>query len=668
MKIKNLTMAYAIPILVAVFLVVAGAWRAEAVINGPTDITIKHACISMPDGTVSAPTGIPAVTCPAGTIKMWLPADSTAVPPDTGLLAPGSFVITADQGDDLTINLSNELAIPVSLVIPGQVLSNNTGPVWFADIANPYTSTTSSGSRPGGDVTSRVRSFAHETPAAGGPVEYTWNSLRPGTYLILSGTHPSLQVQMGIYGVLIVRAAGGSPYTGIAVPDQEVMLLFSEIDPAIHNSANDAAMVLPTPTIPSTNIYQPKYFLINGKSFPATDTIPIGDPGSTTLLRFANAGLDTYVPLLQDQSMQVIAEDAYLKPATLRFNRYSVDLHAGKTFDALLTNPATAGYIPLYDRRLYLSNAAQAPGGMLTYLEVGGPGPNTLTVVTNGAGKVAAESLPGGIYCDSSLVGSDCTEDYLAGTEVKLVGHPATPGSSFAWTGCDLVTAANECLVTMSGAKDVAANFQGASGSAVTLFAPNGGETLASGSTFTIRWVGPVSAVKYTLQLSLNNGRAGTWRVIATNLTTNSYDWTVPSSIGNRGACRIRVVGLNAANRAVGADVSNAPFKIEVVKVLSPNGGQSLVSGAQETISWQTNATIIPVTSVRLFYSVNGGRTWRVITTITTGNPGSYAWTVPTVTAANGNVKVRVLLLGGTRNLGVDFSDAVFSITPAPAP
>jgi hypothetical protein len=682
MKIKNLTMTYAIPILVTVFLAVASAWRAEAVINGPTDLTIKHACISMPDGTVSAPTGIPAVTCPAGTIKMWLPADSIAVPPETGLLAPGDFVITADEGDSLTINLSNELAIPVSLVIPGQVLSNNTGPVWFADIANPYTSAIATGSRPAPATPLdpedpaykyRVRSFSHEAPS-GGPgtpgtaTAYTWNSLRPGTYLILSGTHPSLQVQMGIYGVLIVRAAGGSPYTGIAAPDQEVMLLFSEIDPAIHNSANDAAMVLPTPTIPSTNIYQPKYFLINGKSFPATDTIPIGDPGSTTLLRFANAGLDTYVPLLQDQSMQVIAEDAYLKPANLRFNRYSVDLHAGKTFDALLTNPAAAGYIPLYDRRLYLSNAAQAPGGMLTYLEVGGPGPNTLTVVTNGAGKVAAESLPGGIYCDSSLDGSDCTEDYLAGTEVKLVGHPATPGSSFAWTGCDSVTAANECLVTMSGAKDVAANFQGASGSAVTLFAPNGGETLASGSTFTIRWVGPASAVKYTLQLSLSNGRAGTWKAIATNLTTNSYDWTVPGSFGNRGACRIRVVGLNAANRAVGADVSNAPFKIEVVKVLSPNGGQSLVSGAQETISWQTNATVIPVTSVRLFYSVNGGRTWRVITTITTGNPGSYAWTVPTVTAANGNVKVRVLLLGGRRNLGVDFSDAVFSITPAPAP
>ena len=57
-----------------------------------------------------------------------------------GLLAPGSFVITADEGDSLTITLSNELAIPVSLVIPGQVMTPNNGPVWFTDIAHPYTS------------------------------------------------------------------------------------------------------------------------------------------------------------------------------------------------------------------------------------------------------------------------------------------------------------------------------------------------------------------------------------------------------------------------------------------------------------------------------------------------------------------------------------------------
>jgi hypothetical protein len=494
MNRKMLIRVYAAWVIGSVFLVIGGAWRAEAAITGPTSITIKHACISMPDGTVTAPTG---TACPAGTVKMWLPADSNAVPPATGLLAPGSFLIRADEGDDLTINVSNELAIPVSLVIPGQVLSNNAGPVWFADIANPYTSATVTGSRPGGDVTSRVRSFSHEAPvggpgAPGAATAYTWNGLKPGTYLILSGTHPSLQVQMGIYGILIVRATDGGPYAGITPPAHEETLLFSEIDPSIHNNADDTAMVATPPTIPSTNIFFPKYFLINGKAFPGNNPIPIGAAGSTTLLRFANAGLDTYVPLLQGQSMQVIAEDGYLKTANLRFNRYSVDLHAGKTFDALLTNPA-AGYIPVYDRRLYLSNAAKAPGGMLTYLEVGGPGPNTLTVATNGGtgtGKVVVESLPGGIHCDSSVPGSDCTQAYLAGTELKLLGYPTIAGSSLGWAGCDSVTAANECLVTMSAAKNVTATFGGGGpvGGGITLTSPNGGEVWQRGQTQTITW------------------------------------------------------------------------------------------------------------------------------------------------------------------------------------
>jgi FtsP/CotA-like multicopper oxidase with cupredoxin domain len=526
MKKKTLTMVFRTWALIAVFLMVGMAWYVDAAVVGPTSITIKHACISMPDGVVTAATGTPAVSCPAGTIKMWLPADSTASPPATGLLAPGSFVITAAEGDNLSIVVTNELSIPVSLVIPGQVMSNNTGPVWFSDIANPYTSATAVGSRPAPANPAdpedlaykyRVRSFSHETAggapgAPGAAATYTWNNLKAGTYLILSGTHPSLQVQMGIYGVLIVRTGGGAPYGGIAAPAQEVTLLFSEIDPVIHNAVDDALMVAAPPTIPSTNDFKPRYFLINGKAFPAGNPIPIGAAGTTTLLRFANAGLDTYVPLLQNQYMQVIAEDGYLKDATLRFSRYSVDLHAGKTFDALLVNPATAGYIPLYDRRLYLSNASQSPGGMMTYLEVGGPGGNLLTVATNGGtgtGVATAVTMPGGIYCDSSVPGTDCTQEYFAGTQVKLVAE-ANQGSQLnpspnGWTGCDSLTLANECLVTMNGAKNVKANFTLLAGPTpstnLTLKKPNKGKVKKS-KLYKIKWkfkVDPGPTIKIDL-------------------------------------------------------------------------------------------------------------------------------------------------------------------------
>lgn len=591
MKRKILTNAYAAWVLVAVFLAIGFAWQAHAQPVGPTNITIKHACISMPDGTVTAATGTQAVSCPAGTIKMWLPADNTAVPPATGLLAPGSFVITAAAGDNLSITVTNELTVPVSLVIPGQALSNNAGPVWFSDVTNPYTSATATGSRPtpanAADPEDpaykyRVRSFVHETPPGspglpGAAATYTWNNLKAGTYLILSGTHPSLQVQMGIYGVLIVKAAGGAPYTGIATPAQEVTLLFSEIDPVIHNAADDTLMVAVPPTIPSTNDFKPKYFLINGKAFPGGNPIPIGATGSTTLLRFANAGLDTYVPLLQNQYMQVIAEDGYLKPANLRFNRYSVDLHAGKTFDALLTNPAAAGYIPLYDRRLYLSNASQAPGGMMTYLEVGGPGGNLLTVATNGGtgtGNVTAISMPGGINCDSSVVGSDCTQEYFAGTQVKLAAE-ANQGSQLnpppnGWTGCDSLTLANECLVTMNGAKNVTASFTltttPSASTFLTLKRPNSGRVKRS-KAYKIKWrfkVPPGPTVKLDLYQN-NQYVAGIADAVFAGTPNKkgkgkgSYVWSVaPGVLDGTG---YQVVITSNSDLSL-TDISNKTFKI----------------------------------------------------------------------------------------------------------
>jgi FtsP/CotA-like multicopper oxidase with cupredoxin domain len=613
---------------------------------------------------------------------MWLPADSTAGPPATGLLAPGSFVITADEGDDLTINLSNELAIPVSLTIPGQVLSNNAGPVWFKDIAAPYNTSptaTFSGSRPAGDVTSRVRSFSHEAPAGapgtpGAPAAYTWNALKPGTYLILSGTHPALQVQMGIYGVLIVKAAGGAPYTGIPTPAQEATLLFSEIDPAIHNNADDKAMVAATPTIPSTSVFYPKYFLINGKAFPGTNPISIGAAGSATLLRFANAGLDTYVPLLHGHNMLVIAEDGYLKPANLRpadgsLNRYSVDLHAGKTFDALLTNPA-AGYIPLYDRRLYLSNAAQAPGGMLTYLEVSGPGPNTLTVATNsgsGTGKVAAESLPGGIHCDSGVAGSDCTQPYLADTQVKLVGYP-NPGSLLnGWDGCDVVTAANDCIVTMNGAKDVTANFKAFN--AVQLITPNGGESIAAGSLYSVTWGAPANAVKFRLRYSINGGN--TWILINNNIIGNSYNWTVPTIRGQKNA-KVQVTGYNANGVVVGSDASNTPFSINVLTVTSPAAGSSWSSGVGQAfvpITWVTNGAAGIVKTIVIQYSKNNGTTWLPVETLDNAGGlydtgGTFNWQIePTVNGAKPNSFVRVTLKDAAGNVFARDKSGKFTIT-----
>src|ERR1035438_10181773 len=143
-------------------------------------------------------------------------------------------VITVPSGQALTINLTNNLSflsgannIPTSMVIVGQLGGGlgNTTPVtspapdhqaamanntWF--IANTGNQGVSPTQGP------RVRTFGTEvmpgvaaaTPCTGTPLgcaALTWNNLRPGTYLLESGTHPSIQVPMGLYGILVVTAA-----------------------------------------------------------------------------------------------------------------------------------------------------------------------------------------------------------------------------------------------------------------------------------------------------------------------------------------------------------------------------------------------------------------------------------------------------------------------------
>ncbi|WP_244238291.1 lamin tail domain-containing protein [Corallococcus terminator] len=89
----------------------------------------------------------------------------------------------------------------------------------------------------------------------------------------------------------------------------------------------------------------------------------------------------------------------------------------------------------------------------------------------------------------------------------------------------------------------------------VKVTAPNGGETLAAGSTFAITWTSS-SVSQVNVQYSLD----GTvWRDVATNLSaaSGSYTWTVPSESST--TARVRVAD---ATRADVADLSDGAFTL----------------------------------------------------------------------------------------------------------
>jgi VCBS repeat-containing protein len=299
---------------------------------------------------VAAPLPNPKVMPDGTQVVMWGFAldDGTSQPS-----VPGP-VLTVPPGDPvLTVNLRNALTTPTSMVISGLPLpvTAPAGPVMFTD----------------GQGRQRVQSFTAEA-APGATQTYTWNNPAAGTYLYQSGTHPAVQVQMGLYGGMVKDTVAGAIYSGVTY-DSEATLFFSEIDPVLHDAvATGSYGTFPTSTID----YAPKYFLINGEPFTAgAPPIPAGTAGQKTLLRFLNAGLKTHAPVIQGTHVRLVAEDG--KPYPYGREQYSVFLSAGKTVDAIMepSGPAAATY-PVYDRRLNLTNGAVPDGGMLTYLAVAG--------------------------------------------------------------------------------------------------------------------------------------------------------------------------------------------------------------------------------------------------------------------------------------------------------
>src|SRR5437879_1662366 len=284
----------------------------------PVDLTAAPTSLTLPDGTAVPMWGYFCGTAAAGATATCGPLNPASVSTVAGVPSTWSpVVITVPTGQGLTISLTNSLSfaggsIPTSLVIVGQSGGGLGTPGGFTAApdhtnAQPLTWPIA-GDAPGAPVTGvgtppaqgpRVQSFSTEV-AFGGTTALTWTALRPGTYLIESGTHPSIQGPMGLYGILVVTTAPAGTTAGTAYPavgttvpavtyNAEVPLLLSEIDPVQNNSVNTAVNTAgfsetkvwsgqpgqcgnPTSPVGTVNTcyppavnYTPLYYLFNGE-------------------------------------------------------------------------------------------------------------------------------------------------------------------------------------------------------------------------------------------------------------------------------------------------------------------------------------------------------------------------------------------------------------------
>ncbi len=255
-------------------------------------------------------------TADGGSVYNWGYALQTAE--GATMQYPGPTLIV-NQGDLVEITLINELPTNVSIIFPGQSdvvatqFTNANRPAGCIGGANSERSTLWPSATAVGSLTREARPR--------GCVKYSFVAAQPGTYLYQSGTQMGVQVEMGLFGALIVRPNGAPNQAyehGGTRFDREYLFVLSEIDPVWHEEvARQAAAV----TLPTTNggfkwsvdtagwpTRNPLYWFINGRNAPDTMTeafapqfptqpynaLPRMHPGERLLMRMINAGRDLH--------------------------------------------------------------------------------------------------------------------------------------------------------------------------------------------------------------------------------------------------------------------------------------------------------------------------------------------------------------------------------------
>jgi len=299
------------------------------------DISTSTGHISMPDGNVLFSWGFST-----GTHAFQLPGP----------------VLCVKQGQKVSITLTNTLDEDTSLVFPGQenVTADNMP------------------SMPQVDGSNRVTSLAPVATKSGGQITYSFTATKPGTYLYESGTDPVKQVEMGLYGALIVYPdttvsqdtavnAYGDPGTAFQ-KGREFLHIISQVDPALHLAVEQKKPF-------DWSHYQAHYFLINGRSAPDSvspndaswlpsqpygsmvhvkEQAPLGDT-APALVRYINVMPTDAAFHPHGNTETVIAEDGQqLRKNGVddSYGSFLVDIGANRTVDALFSWTNVDGYNP----------------------------------------------------------------------------------------------------------------------------------------------------------------------------------------------------------------------------------------------------------------------------------------------------------------------------------
>jgi len=221
-----------------------------------------------------------------------------------GVLEAG---LTVQEGDDVTINLTNNLTTSIKIDIPGVLINQ-------AELA------------------------------AGASASYNFIAPSAGSYFIRDNKVNEFGQAMGLSAPLVIMPNNGSQslYIGGPAFDRQYTLVINEFDDRLNAATGNGQSY-------DLDQFEPNYYFVNGLSYPDTSTD--SDTKVAMLLnedvaiRFINTGLLTHSMHFHGYHVKVISRNR--EPVTDIIDKDTVSVGPGECVDIILP-VVQAGKFPLH--------------------------------------------------------------------------------------------------------------------------------------------------------------------------------------------------------------------------------------------------------------------------------------------------------------------------------
>lgn len=241
-----------------------------------------------------------------------------------------SPLLVVNEGDSVTINVINQSSMPHTIHMHGlDVNQANDG----------------------------VGKTSFDIPPVMGTGTYKFKATHAGTFIYHCHVETVIHLQLGMYGGIVVKAAGGAnnAWTGGPAFDKDYTWMISDVDKGWHDNI---------PMNGALPGFTPDYFLVNGKSSQQLNdtTISISaDVGDKVYLRMINIGYTlSRVIFPASLNAEILSSDG--RPLPVKEVSDTVNIYPGERYAVMLdfasavTDSILVEYYNMYDNNKLFTN------------------------------------------------------------------------------------------------------------------------------------------------------------------------------------------------------------------------------------------------------------------------------------------------------------------------